>query len=139
VFFFHFSSFWPLLLHQCITFSFYFFKLSDLNYFEITILSSTNHISKGNRVIFKDFLRGLKIGYELFNWNLFCKNDPLTWGGGGCNFFTSYSFLPIFNAIDAPRGGLHLLFGHHKQWGLPAKMVSKPNLKWSLMGCFTLA
>jgi hypothetical protein len=94
--------------------------------------------SEGNKVIiFKDFLRGSEIGYELFNWNLFCKKNPLT--SRGYNFFTSYSFLPIFNAIDAPRGGLHRLFGHHKQWCLSAKMISKPYSKWSLMGCFTLA
>jgi hypothetical protein len=31
------------------------------------------------------------------------------------NFLTSNSFFSIFRAIDAPRGGLHLLCGHHKQ------------------------
>jgi len=29
--------------------------------------------SKGNRVIFKDFLSGPKIGYELFDWEFFVK------------------------------------------------------------------
>jgi len=62
---------------------------------------------------------------------------PPTWGEG-CNFLASCSFLPIFSAIDAPRGGLHLPFGHHKQWGPPAKMASKPYLKSSLVGCPTL-
>jgi hypothetical protein len=42
VFFFHFSSFWPLLTHECITFS--FFELSDLNCAEMAILSFTNHL-----------------------------------------------------------------------------------------------
>jgi len=46
--------------------------------------------------------------------------------------------LFIFSAIDAPRGGLHIIFGHHEQWGLPTKMASKPYLKWSLKGCSTL-
>jgi len=42
-------------------------------------------------------------------------------------------FLPISSVIDVPRGGLHLLFGFHKQWGLHAKMASKPYLKcWDI-------
>jgi hypothetical protein len=40
---------------------------------------------------------------------------------GGLNFFASDPFLLIFNATDAPRGVLYLLFGHQKQWGPPAK------------------
>jgi hypothetical protein len=56
----------------------------------------------------------------------FKKTTPLLWG---CNFLTSSSFLQIFSAIDAPRGGLHLILGHYKQWGLAAKMVRKPYLK----------
>jgi hypothetical protein len=31
--------------------------------------------------------------------------------------------------IDVPRGGLYLLFGYRKPWGLHAKMASKPYLK----------
>jgi len=38
------------------------------------------------------------------------KRHPLT--PGGCSFLASSSFLPIFSAINVPRGGLHLLFGH---------------------------
>jgi hypothetical protein len=38
------------------------------------------------------------------------------------HFLTSSTFLPIFSAIDAQRrGGLHLLFGNHKQWALLQK------------------
>jgi hypothetical protein len=55
------------------------------------------------------------------------KTTPPT--SGGHNFLASYSFLLIFSAIDASRGGLHLLFGHHEQWGLLAKMASKLYLK----------
>jgi hypothetical protein len=32
----------------------------------------------------------------------------------------------IFSAIDVQRGRLHLLFGHHKQWGPPTKTARKP-------------
>jgi hypothetical protein len=122
-----FFSFWPFLFHQCITFSFFIqierFKLFWNYYFKL-YKSSFN--SKGNRVILKDFLRGLEIGYELFSQFLFCKNDPLVWGAH--NFLTSNSFLPIFSAIDATKGGLHLLFGHYKQWGPLAKSTSKTYL-----------
>jgi hypothetical protein len=38
-------------------------------------------------------------------------------------------FLPIFSATDATREGLHLLFGHHKQWGPSCKNGEKPYLK----------
>jgi hypothetical protein len=50
---------------------------------------------------------------------------------GGCNFLASNPFLLIFNATNAPRRGLHLIFGHHKQWGLPPEMVNKPYLNCS--------
>jgi hypothetical protein len=50
------------LVHNFLIF---LFKFSDLNCSENFILSSNNHLVtlKGNRLIFKDFLRGLKIGY----------------------------------------------------------------------------
>jgi hypothetical protein len=54
------------------------------------------------------------------------KTTPLLQGDQ--NFLTSNAFLPIFRAIDAQRGGLHLFFGHHKQWGPSAKMVKNPTL-----------
>ncbi len=47
------------------------------------------------------------------------KTTPPT--SGGCNFLASCAFLLIFSAIDAPRGRLHLLLGHHEQWGLLQK------------------
>jgi hypothetical protein len=61
----------------------YFFKLSNLNCSEIVILSSTNHFcnSKGNRIIFKDFLRGSKKSYELFEREFSAKTTPPTGGG----------------------------------------------------------
>jgi hypothetical protein len=58
---------------------------------------------------------------------------PPTWGGH--NSLASCSFLPILRAIDAPEG-LHLLFGHHKQWGLRAKTANKPPLSdhsWAVL------
>jgi hypothetical protein len=69
--------------------------------------------------MFKNFLRDFKIGYELFDRECFVKTSPPTLEG--CNFLSSSPFLSIFTAIDAQRGGLHLLFGHHKQWSPPAK------------------
>jgi hypothetical protein len=117
LFFFHFFSFWPFLLHQCITFSFFFgFKLSDLNCFEIIKSSCT---SKGNKIIFKEFLRCSKIGYELFDWECFGKMIPSTLGGH--NFLIFSSFLSISSGIHAQRGRLRLLFGHHKQCALLQK------------------
>ncbi len=60
------------------------FKLSNLNSFEIVILSSTSHrlplTNHSNRVIFKDFWRGLEIGYELFSSEFFVKTI-LNFGG----------------------------------------------------------
>jgi hypothetical protein len=44
---------------------------------------------------------------------IFCKNEPPILGGH--NFLASSSFLPIFSVTNAPKGGLHLLFGHHEQ------------------------
>jgi len=88
-FFFHFFfSFWPLLFNWCITFSFFvqieWFKLlwnHHLKFYK----SCWN--SKSNIMIFKDFLRGLKIGYELFDQEFSVKMIPLL-GGGGHNFLT---------------------------------------------------
>jgi hypothetical protein len=45
---------------------------------------------------------------------MFCKNDPPILKV--CKFLASNPFLPILFAIDAQREGLHLFFGHHKQW-----------------------
>jgi hypothetical protein len=47
--------------------------------------------------------------------------DPLYlgWGGGGCNFLISNQFLKFFSPSDVPRGGVQVLFGHHKQWSTP--------------------
>jgi hypothetical protein len=57
----------------------------------------------------------------------FCKNDHPP-NLRGHNFLTFSSFLSVFSAIDAQRGGLHLLFGHHKQWGPLAKMAKNLTL-----------
>ncbi len=63
--------------------------------------------------------------------NVFVKMRPPTLGA--CNFLASSPFLPIFTAIDAPRGGLHLILGHHKQLCSLIKMASKPYLKCLVM------
>jgi hypothetical protein len=57
---------------------------------------------------------------------------------GGRKFLASNPFFPIFSATDAPRGGLHLLLGHHQQWAPPTKTVSKPYLKCTDTSHFTL-
>jgi hypothetical protein len=65
-----FSSFWPLILHQCITFSFFW------NYHLKLYKSSCN-----SKIIFKDFLGGSKIGYGLNHWDFKKKKQPpLLWG-----------------------------------------------------------
>jgi hypothetical protein len=78
-------------------------------------------------VIFKDFLRGSKIGYELFDPKISVKTTPPLLGGGHY-FLPSIPFSSIFSVIDAQRRELHLFFGHHKQWGPPEEMVRNPTL-----------
>jgi hypothetical protein len=79
-------------------------------------------------------LRGSKIGFELFIQEFSLKKTFSYLG----DFLGSSQFLSIFSATDAPRGELHLFFGHHKQWGPPTKMASKTYLKCSVMGRSTL-
>ncbi len=119
--FFQFSSFWPLLLHQCITFSLFFVQIERFELLwncHLKLYKSSSN-SKSNEVIFKEFLRGSEIGYELLGLVFLINQTPLT--SGGCNFLASSSFLPLFSVIDAPRGGLHLILGHYKQWALLQK------------------
>ncbi len=94
------------------------FKLSDLNCFEIVLLS------------FLVFFPFLSIFSAIDAPKRRAPSTP-TWGGH--NFLAFCSFLSIFSAIDAPRGGLHLLFEHHKQWIRPSCKNNKqtlPYLKW---------
>jgi hypothetical protein len=118
----HFFSFWPFLRHQCITFSFFVqieqFKLlwnRHLKFYKWCF------DSKGNRIIFKDFLNGSRKGYELFNREFSIKTTPPSLKGH--KVFASSLFLLIFSMIDVQRRGLHLFIGHHKKWGPPAKMA----------------
>jgi hypothetical protein len=126
--FFPFFSFQPLLFHQCIMFSFFVqiegFKLL-WNHHLKSYKSSSNF--KGNKIIFKDFFEGI-INRLWIVWSKkqIIKTNLPTWGSR--NFFIFNSILAIISVIDAPWGEFHLLFGHHKQWGLPAKMASKPYL-----------
>jgi hypothetical protein len=39
------------------------------------------------------------------------------------NFLISNMFSTIFNVLDAPRGGLQVLFGHHKQKSPPLAAI----------------
>jgi len=39
--------------------------------------------------------------------------------GEGHNFLVSNPFLKNISALNAPRGGVQVLFGHQKQWSLP--------------------
>jgi hypothetical protein len=67
------------------------FKLSNLNCFEIAIskLCKSSCNSKGNIVIFKDFLMGSKISYEVFDREIFVKMTLLLRRIG--------SFLPLIH------------------------------------------
>jgi hypothetical protein len=89
----------------CITFSCFVqleqFKLFSNLHFKLYKSSCT---FKGNKIIFKCFLNGLKINYELFNWESFVKTTAPTLGGH--NFITSSPFLLISSATNAPRKGL---------------------------------
>ncbi len=77
-FIFIFSSFWPLLLHHCITFS-SFVQIEQFNCSKIAILNFANHLIS-NKIIFKDLFKGF--GNKLWVvWSkLFYKNDPFLWG-----------------------------------------------------------
>jgi hypothetical protein len=98
----HFFPFWPLLFHQCIMFS-SFVQIEGFKLLWNRPLKLYKYCNfKGNRVIFKDFLRGSEIGYELFNPKFSIKTTPLT--SGGRNFLTSYSILAIFSVINVPWG-----------------------------------
>ncbi len=110
-----------LLFHMCITFSLIFSNRAIETTPKWPSFSSTNHVVtlKCNGIIFKDFLKGSKIHYALFDEFVSVKTTPSTLRG--CNFLPSHLFWSIFNVTYAPRGGLHLLFQHHKQWGPPLK------------------
>jgi hypothetical protein len=57
----------------------------------------------------------------------FLQNQPsLLWGT--ITFSPLVHFYLIFNAIDAQRGRLHLLFEHNKQWDPPAKTTKNATL-----------
>ncbi len=77
-----FFSFWPLVLHRCITFSYCvqieWFKLFWNHHLKL-YKSSCN--SKGNRIIFKDFFEGFENKLWADQLRIFFKNEPLLlWG-----------------------------------------------------------
>ncbi len=90
--------------------------------------SSCNSKGKGNKIIFNDFLRGLEISYELFDWEFW----------GLIIFWSLIWFLSNFSAINASRRGLHLLFEHHKQTKGPSSKNENPYLNCSNIELFTL-
>jgi hypothetical protein len=104
--------------------------------FHLKLYKSSGYF-KGNRIICKEFLRGLKIiGYELFVWEFSVKTTHPTWGV--VTFSPLVHFCWFFNGTDAPRGEHYLLFEHHKHWSPLAKTTSKPYLKCSDTGLPTL-
>jgi hypothetical protein len=54
------------------------------------------------------------LGFATFIALIFSDFDPSTWGGGS-NFLNFILFLTIFNASDAPIGGIQVLLAHQKQ------------------------
>ncbi len=94
--FFHFD---PSYFYQCIIFSCFvqieWFKL--VWNFHLQLYKSFWN-SKGNRVIFKDFLRGSKICYELFDRDFSIKMTSPT--SRGHKIFASSPFLPVLSVID---------------------------------------
>jgi hypothetical protein len=87
-------------------FNYKFFFFSFFLHFENAILRSSNHLLtlKRQRSNIKNILKGSEIGYGPK------KNSVKT---------TSPSCLYFIFACNrcTKRGGLHLFFGHHKQWG----------------------
>jgi len=60
---------------------------------------------------------------------------PLIWGH---NFVKSYTFLKIFNALDAPIRGVQVLMGHQKQRSPRFKFGLPWAIKCLLTNCSTL-
>jgi hypothetical protein len=55
--------------------------------------------------------------FIFFFWVFDPPPSPLILGGH--NFLISYLFSKFLSVLDAPRGGLQVLFGHHKQKNPP--------------------
>jgi hypothetical protein len=115
--FFHFSSFWPLLLSNLI---YFLFILNYLKCSRSEIWRSTNHIWT---LIAAECLR---TGLCSFWWFVFFKVlDPSTLESH--NFLNFIPFWMIFNVSDAPIGGFQILFGHQKETMEPSPWI-RPTL-----------
>jgi hypothetical protein len=71
-------------------------------------------------------------------WTELKKKNQTSPTSRGCNFLASSPFLTIFSLIDVQRGGLHLLFEHHKQWAPTEENSQKPYLKCTMTSFSTL-
>jgi hypothetical protein len=118
MFFLFFIFFEPLLLSNLTTF---LFTLNDLNCYKSSTWSFTNHfetliITKQHT---KNFLSVWEPAFVTFNGLFFFEFlTPLLWE------VITFSFLTIFSALDVPKRGVQVLFGHHKQWALPLDPTS---------------
>jgi hypothetical protein len=126
LFFFHFSSFCPLLLSNLITFLF-LIHFKNLNFYRIITWNFTNHFwnSNSNRALYKEFFECSKTGLYNVWWFVFFEFLTLSTLGGH-NFLNSIVlFLTIFNKPNASIKEIQVLFGHQKQpslllgFGLP--------------------
>ncbi len=74
-----------------------------------------------------------KISYELNDREFSVKTTPPLLRGP-ITFSPLVHFCRFFSPTDTPRGGLHLLFEHHRQWDILARIARKPYLKCSDTG-----
>jgi hypothetical protein len=122
-FFFHFSSFWPLLLSNLITFlllihfkQFKVLKECHLKFYK----SSLNYNSN-----IQQFLGVWELAFVAFNGFFF--KLLISSIVGGHNFLNSIPFFMIFSVPNAPIKRVQVLFGHQKQWSPPLES----NLPWA--------
>jgi hypothetical protein len=74
--------------------------------------------SNSNRTTYKDFFGCSGTSLCSIWWSFFFEFlTPFTLGG--CNFLFSNPFSTIVLVWDAPRGGIQVLLGHHKQQSPP--------------------
>lgn len=74
-----------------------------------------------------------KISYELNDREFSVKTTPPLLRGP-ITFSPLVHFCRFLVRTDTPRGGLHLLFEHHRQWDILARIARKPYLKCSDTG-----
>ncbi len=72
--------------------------------------------SNNNKATYKEFF-GCS-GTSIYNIRWFFKKKLTPSTLQGHNFFNSIPFFTIFDTLNAPIGGIQVLFKHHKQWSL---------------------